>query len=62
MNPEDVKRYTFRLVPTIRKNPFSQDNYYKFSEYVEEGLPVLPETEMDCTEAQSVIAMIKAKL
>lgn len=66
MNPEDVKRYTFNIVPTIRKNPFAQTNYYKHEQYIEEGRPVIPEVtepeNLDCTDALAVIAGIKAKL
>lgn len=66
MNPEDVKRYTFQIVPTVRKNPFAQDSYYKYEKYIEEGRPVLPEVSepenMDCSDALAVIASIKAKL
>lgn len=64
MNPEDVKRYTFRIVPTIRKNLFAQPSYYKFDQYVEEGLPTGIDTneKLDCSEALEVITNIKAKL
>jgi len=64
MNPEDVRRYTFRIVPTIRKNLFAQSDYYKHEQYAEEGLPtgVNTEEKMDCSDALAVIANIKAKL
>ena len=62
MNPEDVKRYTFRIVPTIRKNPFAQADAYKHKEYIEEGRPTgLPEPEMDVTEAKNLIAQFTLK-
>ena len=62
MNPEDVKLYTFRIVPTVRRNPFEQKSFYRFEEYVEPGCPTIPDAELDCTEAQAVIARIKAGL
>ena len=61
MNPEDVKRYTFRIVPTIRKNPFAMKTEYRYEQYVEEGVPEVPE-QLDCSDALAVIANIKAKL
>ena len=62
MNPEDVKRYTFRIVPTIRKNPFAQQNPYKYTEYTEEGRPTgLPEPEIDVTEARALLAQFTLK-
>lgn len=61
MNPEDVKRYTFRIVPTIRKNPFAQDSYYKYEQYIEEGRVELPEPEIDVTEARDLLAQFTLK-
>jgi hypothetical protein len=62
MNPEDVKRYTFRIVPTIRKNPFAQQNSYRYTDYVEEGRPTgLPEPEIDVTEARALLAQFTLK-
>jgi hypothetical protein len=62
MNPEDVKRYTFRIVPTIRKNPFAQHDSYKYTDYAEEGRPTgLPEPEIDVTEAQALLAQFMLK-
>lgn len=66
MNPEDVKRYTFRIVPTIGKNQWAIQTMYKHNEYIEQGRPVMPEAEepaeFDCSDALAVIASIKAKL
>ena len=66
MNPEDIKRYTFRIVPTIGKNPWAIQTVYKHNEYIEQGRPVMPEAEepaeFDCSDALAVIASIKAKL
>jgi ABC-type ATPase with predicted acetyltransferase domain len=62
MNPEDVKRFTFTIVPTIRKNPFAQNSYYKFAQYEEEGRPTgLPEPEIDVTEAKNLLAQFTLK-
>lgn len=62
MNPEDVKRYTFRIVPTVRKNPFAQSNSYRYEQYVEEGRPTgLPEPEIDVTEARDLLAQFTLK-
>ena len=66
MNPEDVKRYTFRIVPVIRNNPFEQKSSYRFEMREDMERPVFvapaePEN-MDCTDALAVIATIKAKL
>ena len=61
MNPEDVKRYTFRIVPTIRKNPFAQSNSYRYEQYVEEGRVELPGPELDVTEARDLLAQFTLK-
>lgn len=66
MNPEDVNRYTFTIVPTIGKNPWAVQTAYKHKQYIEQGRPVMPEpTEpdiVDCSDALAVIASIKANL
>ncbi len=66
MNKEYFNFGSWRIVPTIGKNPFAQPSNYKFTEYVEPGLPTMPEpvepAEFDCSDALAVIANIKAKL
>ena len=68
MNPDAFNHLnmSYTIVPTIRKNPFAIKSDYKFTQYVEEGRPVLPEVSepeiVDCSDALSVIASIKAKL
>lgn len=63
MNPEDVKRYTFNIVPTIRSGKYIIKDTYRYAHYVEEGLPVIPEPEItNFAEANALIASIKAQL
>jgi hypothetical protein len=72
MNPEDVKRYSFKLVPTISKNPWAIQTAYKHKEYIETGRAAIEElTESlieeqlkteNFSDADSVIASIKAQL
>lgn len=66
MNKDYFNLGTFRIVPTIGKNPWATQTAYKHSEYVEQGLPTMPEAEepaeFDCSDALAVIANIKAKL
>ena len=54
------------LIPTISKNPYQQNRYYRFAQYIEPGRPTVPEPaepeNMDCSLALSVIANIKAGL
>lgn len=68
MNPNDFKHFnmSFRIVPTIGKNPFAQADAYKHTQHIEAGRPIFPEPaepeNMDCSDALAVIASIKAGL
>ena len=62
MNKDSFNLGTFRIVPTIRKNPFAQQNSYRYTDYAEEGRPTgLPEPEIDVTEAQALLAQFMLK-
>ena len=56
----------WKLVPTINNSVWAVKPAYKSDEYIEPGLPTLPETPepeiTDCSDALGVIANIKAKL
>lgn len=65
MNPNEFNHLnmSFTIAQTIRKpSPYQvQGNYYKFVDQVEEGLPFIPEPELDVSEAKNLLAQFALK-
>lgn len=63
MNPNEFNHLnmSFRIVPTVRKNPYAQKSAYKFKQYIEEGRVELPEPELDVTQARDLLAQFTLK-